>query len=141
MIMKILYICTHNSARSQMAEGITNHFFTNKYKAFSAGTNPTGVNPIAIQVMREIGIDISKNQSKSIKTFSDDEFDIVITVCDNAKDLCPLFIGKFNKFLNWSFPDPTSMIGSQEEIKTFFREVRDKIKSKIFDELDNCTRK
>ena len=90
MKKKVLLICTHNSARSQMAEGLLNHLYESKYEAYSAGTKPSTVNPYAINAMVEIGIDISKNRSKSIDEFSSTEFDYVVTVCDNAKELIRL---------------------------------------------------
>ncbi|MEO0084686.1 MAG: arsenate reductase ArsC [candidate division WOR-3 bacterium] len=129
---KVLFICTHNSARSQMAEGLLNHLYGDKYQAYSAGTQPTQVNPYAIKVMQEIGIDISQHRSKSVQEFLNEKFDYVITVCDRANETCPFFPnGK--KRIHQSFPDPTSFIGisSEEESLNVFRQVRDKIKQWI----------
>ncbi len=127
---KVLFICTHNSARSQMAEGILNHLCGDRYQAFSAGTKPSGVNPFAIEVMKEIGIDISHHRSKSIEEFEGQEFDYVITVCDSAKEECPYFAGG-KKLIHKGFPDPSSYEGTKEEKLDFFRKVRDQIKSWI----------
>ncbi len=96
MKKKVLFLCTHNSARSQMAEGLLNHLYESKYEAYSAGTKPSFVNPYAIEVMAEIGIDFSKYRSKSIEVFSSTEFDYVVTVCDNAKEL--LRLSKYTYF-------------------------------------------
>jgi arsenate reductase len=123
---KVLFICTHNSARSQMAEGVINKLYGESYEAFSAGTNPTTVNPYAINVMREIGIDISKNRSKRIDEFQGVDFDYVITVCDDAKEACPNFSGGEN-YIHKSFIDPTSFNGSVEKKIEVFRQVRDQI--------------
>ena len=87
----VLFLCTHNSARSQMAEGLVNHYFSDKYSAFSAGTEKTKVNPFAIQAMNDSGIDISSHYSKTLDEFLDNTFDYVVTVCDNAKENCPYF--------------------------------------------------
>ncbi|MEO0091106.1 MAG: arsenate reductase ArsC [candidate division WOR-3 bacterium] len=130
MKQKALFICTHNSARSQMAEGLLNHLYGDKYEAYSAGTQPTQVNPYAIKVMQEIGIDISQHRSKSVQEFLNQEFDYVITVCDSANEPCPFFPGGKIR-VHQSFPDPTSFIGSEEEILNVFRQVRDKIKQWI----------
>ncbi|MEO0083784.1 MAG: arsenate reductase ArsC [candidate division WOR-3 bacterium] len=129
---KVLFICTHNSARSQMAEGLLNHLYGDKYEAYSAGTQPTQVNLYAIKVMQELGIDISRHRSKSLQEFLNQDFDYVITVCDSANETCPFFPnGK--KRIHQSFQDPTSFIGisSEEEILNVFRQVRDKIKQWI----------
>ena len=126
----ILFICTHNSARSQMAEGLLNHLFGDRYKAFSAGTKPSGVNPLAIEVMKEIGIDISNHRSKSLKEFEGQEFDYVVTVCDSAKEECPYFSGG-RKHIHKSFTDPSGYKGTEEEKLEFFRKVRDEIRDWI----------
>jgi arsenate reductase len=111
MKKKVLLICTHNSARSQMAEGLLNHLYESKYEAYSAGTKPSTVNPYAINAMVEIGIDISKNRSKSIDEFQGMKFDYVITVCDNAKETCPFFPGG-EEYLHKSFDDPSDFNGN-----------------------------
>lgn len=133
---KVIFICTHNSARSQMAEGLLNFLYPEEYSAFSAGTHPAGVNKYAIQVMHETGIDISRHTSKSVNMFIDLSFDYVITVCDNAKEICPYFPnGK--KSMHKSFEDPSSAEGSDEEILQVFRKVRDQIKDFILKEFHN----
>jgi arsenate reductase len=132
---KILFICTHNSARSQMGEGIINSMFSKKFEAVSAGTEVSIVKPQAIQVMKEIGIDISDHTSKHLETFYGTVFDLVITVCDNAKKTCPWFPGA-KEMIHKSFPDPSSATGSDEEKLQFFRKVRDQILKWIKEELD-----
>lgn len=127
---RILFICTHNSARSQMAEGFIRYFYNNRYEASSGGTEPSGVNPYAIQVMEEVGVDISGHQSKSIKQFLDEEFDYVVTVCDQANEACPFFPGAKNT-LHKGFQDPSLAEGTEEEILEVFRSVRDEIKKWI----------
>lgn len=129
MKKKVLFICTYNSVRSQMAEGLMKTLFHDTFEVFSAGIIPTGVNPYAIEVMKEIGIDISNNRSKSIEEFKDANFDYVVTVCDNAKEACPFFPGK--KILHQSFKDPSKFEGSIEETLEKFRKTRDEIKNWI----------
>ena len=134
MKKKILFICTHNSARSQIAEGLIKHQYGEQFEAFSAGTKPTQVNPYAIKVMSEIRIDISKHQSKSINNFEGMEFDYVVTVCDQAKESCPFFpSSKF--FIHKSFEDPSSLEGTEEEILANFRKAREKIREWIENEF------
>ena len=123
---EILFICTHNSARSQMAEALTNAYLSNKYKAFSAGTTATTVNPYVIKALNEIGIDTSKQRSKSINEFAGKQFDVVVTVCDHAKETCPFFPGK--KVIHKSFVDPSKFQGTKEQIMQQVRLVRDEIK-------------
>jgi len=123
---RVLFICTHNSARSQMAEGIMNALYGYKFQAFSAGTNPSKVNPLAIEVLKEIGIDISHHRSKSIDEFRGETFDYVVTVCDNAKENCPYFPGG-KKYVHRGFMDPASVEGTYEEKLSAFRKVRDEI--------------
>lgn len=127
---KILFICTGNSARSQMAEGLVNFFYNDKFEAFSGGIKPSKVNPYAIEVMREIGIDISNQRSKHFSEFYGIEIDIAMTVCDNAKKVCPVFPGAKNNIHN-TFTDPAEASGSEEEILIIFRNVRDQIHSWI----------
>jgi arsenate reductase len=127
---RILVLCTGNSARSQMAEGLFRYYIGDRYEVFSAGTKPTSVRPEAIQVMREIGIDISSHRSKSVEEFIGQEFTYVITVCDNAKESCPVFPGETQR-LHWSFADPAAVQGSEEERKTAFRQIRDQIASRV----------
>lgn len=127
---KVLFICTHNSARSQMAEGFLRALYGNKFDAYSAGTHPSGVNLYTIEIMKEKNIDLSNHTSKSIDQFREMEFDYVVTVCDGAKETCPVFPnGK--EFLHKRFEDPTQGTGDEEEKRTLFRRVRDEISSWI----------
>ena len=128
--MRVLILCTGNSARSQMAEGLLRHDAGNIYEVFSAGTKPTHVRPEAIAVMREVGIDISGHQSKSVDEFAGQNFDYVITVCDNAKESCPVFPAK-TKRVHWSIEDPAAAQGSEEEILTAFRRARDELRARL----------
>lgn len=123
----VLFLCTHNSARSQMAEGLLRNIYGDKYKVFSAGVKPTYINQYAIDVMKELGIDISNQRSKSIEEFQDITFDYVVTVCDNAKEICPFFPGK--KILHKGFEDPVSFKGDIKDTLAFFRKIRDEIKT------------
>jgi arsenate reductase len=126
MKYKVLFICSHNSARSQMAEGYLRARYGDRYEAFSAGTQVTGVHPCAIQVMEECGIDISGHRSKGLSEFADIRMDIVVTVCDRAAGTCPVFPGA-GKILNRSFPDPSASVqGGPGQIEGF-RAVRDDI--------------
>ncbi len=131
---KLLFVCTGNSCRSQMAEGLGRQLLDGQYEVFSAGTRPSFVHPKAIAVMREIGIDISAQRSKSVQEFAGRTFDIIITVCDSAKEACPAFPGKAKR-LHWSFKDPAAATGREDEILGVFRKVRDQIQSKIRLEL------
>ncbi len=124
---KVLFLCTHNSARSQIAEGLLRHLYGSIYKVWSAGTAPSEVDPCAIEVMREIGVDISRHRSKSIAEFAEEEFDYVVTVCNHAKEACPFF-PKGKKYLHRSFEDPSAFNGPQEEKLVRFRKVRDEIR-------------
>ena len=126
----VLFICTNNSCRSQMAEGIVNHELGDKIEAYSAGTTPTIVNPRAIKSMAEIGIDISGQRSKSMDEFIGQQFDYVITLCDIANDQCPIFFGGVQK-IHMAFPDPATAVGSEAEIMAAFHQVRDKIRDKL----------
>jgi arsenate reductase len=126
----MLILCTGNSARSQMAEGLFRRESGTEWEVFSAGTKPTEVRPEAIAVMREIGIDISGHRSKSVDEFAGQEFDYVITVCDNAKESCPVFPGRTQR-LHWSFADPAAVEGPQEIRMAAFREIRDQIREHV----------
>ena len=128
--MRVLILCTGNSARSQMAEGLLRHDAGNVYEVFSAGTKPSHVRPEAIAVMREVGIDISGHRSKSVDEFAGQDFDYVITVCDNAKESCPVFPAK-TKRVHWSIEDPAAVQGSQGEVLTAFRRVRDELRARL----------
>ena len=121
---KVIFICTHNSARSQMAEGVLKFLAGDKMDVYSAGTVVTGVNPFAIKVMAERGIDISKQYSKHIRDLSDMNFDYVITVCDKANKACPTLSGKY-KHLHWSIDDPGEAPARDEDRLEAFRETRD----------------
>lgn len=128
MKKKVLFICTHNSARSQMAEAFLNHLYPEKFQAFSAGTKPGSLNPYVVKVMEEIGVDMSGHRSKSVEEFIGENFDYVVTVCDQAKESCPFFPGA-KEYLHQSFPDPSSFQGTEEEKLEFTRMVRDKIRA------------
>jgi len=133
--MKILFLCTGNSCRSQMAEG-----FLKKYKKDwdikSAGISPQELNPLAVKVMKEKNIDISKQKSKGIEKFLNETFDYVITVCNNAKESCPVFPGE-TKHIHWDFIDPAEIRGTLEEKLCIFREVRDGIEENILEFIEN----
>ena len=124
---KILVLCTGNSCRSQIAEGYLRQFGGNKAEVYSAGVETHGVNPRAIQVMKEDGIDISHHTSNNVNEYKDIDFDYVITVCDNAKERCPYFPSKAKKF-HYNFPDPAKAKGTEEEVMQQFRTVREMIK-------------
>ncbi|HEX8269973.1 MAG TPA: arsenate reductase ArsC [Flavobacterium sp.] len=125
---KVLVLCTGNSCRSQIAEGYLRHFAGDKAEIFSAGVETHGVNPKAVEIMAEDGIDISKYTSNNIEEYAAIDFNFVITVCDNAKERCPFFPTKALK-LHHNFPDPAKAAGTEEEIKQVFRKVRDMIKT------------
>jgi arsenate reductase (thioredoxin) len=127
---RVLILCTGNSARSQMAEGLLREIGGGGFEVESAGVVASFVRPQAIRAMKEIGIDISGQRSKSVDEFSGREFDYVITVCDNAKENCPVFPGKTAR-IHWSFDDPAEEAGSEEEKMALFRRVRDEIKEKL----------
>ena len=133
---RVLFLCTHNSARSQMAEGILKNLYGNKFEVFSAGTEPSRVNPFAIKAMEELGVDISHNASKNIDRFKDMNIDYVVTVCDNAKESCPTFSAA-RHVIHKAFRDPSQFRGKDEEILTGFREVRDEIQEWIKGEFSN----
>ena len=128
--IRVLILCTGNSARSQMAEGLLRHDGGSRFEVYSAGTKPGHVRPEAIAAMREVGIDISSHRSKSVDEFSNQEFDFVITVCDNAKESCPIFPGNTQR-IHWSFDDPAAAEGNEEVQMTVFRRVRDEIREKL----------
>ena len=134
---RVLFLCTGNFCRSQMAEGLVNHLLSDEWQAFSAGTRPSGyVHPLAIKVMAEEGIDISKNESTSTDLFRGETFDLVITVCDNAAEDCPTWLGE-SKVVHISFPDPAEASGNEREKMAVFRSVRDDIRRRIFFFLKN----
>jgi arsenate reductase len=127
---RVLFLCTHNSARSQMAEGLLRRMAGDRFEVFSAGTEATRVQPLAIQAMREIGIDISGHTSKTLDAFRGETFDYVITVCDRANESCPIFPGQTER-IHWSFDDPTAATGKDEERLRVFRQVRDAIQQRL----------
>ncbi len=130
MKKKVLFICTHNSARSQMAEGLLRSLYGDHYEAYSAGTQPSRVNPYAIKAMAEIGINISTHYSKNIDVFHGIRFDYVVTVCNKAKEACPLFQGG-NASLHNDFDDPSQLNGNEDEKLAGFRKTRDVIQGWI----------
>jgi arsenate reductase len=132
---QVLFLCTGNSCRSQMAEGLVNYFMGDEWEAYSAGTKPAGyVHPMAIQVMAEFDIDISRHRSKPVDEFRYVAPDLVITVCDEAAEDCPVWLGQGQK-AHLSFPDPAKAGGSDEERLTVFRRVRDDIRQRVLDYL------
>ncbi|MEW6638352.1 MAG: arsenate reductase ArsC [Actinomycetota bacterium] len=131
---RVLFLCTHNSARSQMAEGLLRHLGDGRFEVHSAGTEATRVRPEAIRAMAEIGADISDQESKTLDRYLGEYFDYVITVCDAANEACPIFPGARER-LHWSFMDPSQAQGDEEERLAMFREVRDEIQARIEAEL------
>jgi len=130
--MRILVLCTGNSCRSQMAEAFLKSF-DNKLEVYSAGTNPSAnVHEKAIQVMKESGFDIHNNLPKNVDRFLNEPFDFVVTVCDNAKETCPVFTGKVGKQIHIGFEDPAEAKGTEQEILSTFRSVRDEIKNEFY---------
>ncbi|MDT8284329.1 MAG: arsenate reductase ArsC [Thermovirgaceae bacterium] len=126
--MKVLFLCTHNSCRSQMAEGWAKHLKKGVIEAWSAGTDPGTVNPLAIRVMAEAGVDISSHKSRHLQEFLDIPFDVVITLCGDARDTCPFFPGRSKRMMHRGFDDPSRAEGSPDEVLDFFRRVRDEIR-------------
>jgi arsenate reductase len=127
---RLLVLCTGNSARSQMGEGLFRHEGRGTYEVASAGTKPSHVRPEAIAVMRELGIDISGHRSKSVNEFEGQSFDCVVTVCDNARDNCPVFPAGTDR-IHWSFEDPAAVEGSEPERLAAFRRIRDQIHERV----------
>lgn len=133
---RILFLCTHNSARSQMAEGLLRHLGGDRFEAHSAGTEATHVRPLAIEAMRELDIDIAGQESKTLDRFlgGGEPFDAVVTVCDQAAETRPVFPGAKRR-LHWSFPDPSKATGTRDEQLAVYRQVRDDIALRIRSEL------
>ena len=127
---RVLFICTKNSARSQMAEALVNHDLAGKVEAFSAGTEPSIIQPMAVAVMRELGIDIAAARSKGLSEFAGQQFDYVITLCGQADEACPVFFGGTQK-MHIGFPDPAEATGSDQEKLIAFRKVRDQIRDQV----------
>lgn len=137
MKRKVLFLCTGNSCRSQMAEGLVNHYLGSIWEATSAGTEPAGyVHPLALRVMAELGIDISEQQSKSAQGFRDMDLDLVVTVCDDAAEYCPVWLG-MGRRLHCGFEDPAKATGSEDERLSVFRRVCDEIRRDVFHLLLN----
>lgn len=129
MLERVLFLCTHNSARSQMAEGMLRAWAGDHYEAHSAGGEATFVRPEAIQVMSELGIDISAHTSKAVSRYDGQDFDVAVTVCEDSSEACPYFPARHA--LHWSFEDPSAAVGTNEERLTVFRKVRDEIASQV----------
>ena len=127
---RVLFLCTHNSARSQMAEGFLRALAGERYEATSAGTEATRVHPLAVRAMGEVGIDLSGHASKTVEDLLDQPWDYVITVCDRADERCPVFPGRTTR-LQWSFEDPSQAAGSEEDRLRTFRRVRDEIRARL----------
>jgi arsenate reductase (thioredoxin) len=130
MKQQVLILCTGNSARSQMAEGLLRTLAGDRFEVFSAGRKPSTVNPLAIAAMDARGIDIRSHRSKHLNEYLTQPFDYVITVCDNAAEACPLFPGPARR-IHWSFPDPAAVQGSEAERLASFRQVRDDIETRL----------
>jgi arsenate reductase (thioredoxin) len=127
---KVLFLCTHNSARSQMAEGLLRLLYGHDFEAHSAGTHPSSLNPYVQKAMAEIGIDTTSHRSKSVNEYNQSTFDYIVTVCDQAKESCPFFPGG-REYLHKSFDDPSSFVGTDEEIMAGVRRIRDEIRDWI----------
>jgi arsenate reductase len=133
---RVLFLCTGNSCRSQMAEGLVNHLLGDRWEASSAGTAPAGyVHPLAVKAMAEIGVDISAGYSKSVDEFRDVQFDVIITVCGGAAENCPLWLGSGN-FRHIGFPDPAETTGTEEQRLEVFRQVRDGLRREVIRALE-----
>jgi len=129
-MLKVLFLCTENACRSQMAEGLVNHDLAGRVQAWSAGVRPSRVNPRAVQVMAELGIDISHHRSKSVDDLAGEAFDLVITVCDQAQQQCPIFPGETQVML-LGFPDPARATGTEAEVVAAFRQGRDALREQL----------
>jgi arsenate reductase len=134
-MLKVLFLCTENACRSQMAEGLVNHFLAGKVKAFSAGVAPSRLNPRAVKVMGELGLDISGQKAKSVTDLAGEEFDLVITLCGGAWEQCPIFPGA-TRLEHLGFPDPAEATGTEDEILAVFRRVRDEMREKLIPRLE-----
>ena len=136
---RVLFLCTHNSCRSQMAEGLLRHYGGRRFHVYSAGTSPSRIHPMAIKVMAEKGISLTNQRSKSIDEFLGQGFDIIVTTCDIARDRCPVFPGQ-GKRLHWDLEDPAETGGSREEKREVFRRVRDELEKLIRSHFVHDTR-
>ena len=133
-LARVLFLCTHNSARSQMAEGLLRHLSGGRVAAHSAGTEATAVRPLAVRAMAELGIDLSGQTSKTLARYLDKPFDAVVTVCDDANESCPIFPGARER-LHWSLPDPSKATGGEAEQLAVYRRVRDELRRRFTAEL------
>jgi arsenate reductase len=133
-VTRVLFLCTHNSARSQMAEAFLNELGEGRFQAFSAGTEARGLHPLSVQAMAEVGIDISLQESKTLERFAGEQFDLMITVCDEANEACPYFPNARER-RHWSFPDPSAAVGDDAVRFAAFVAVRDAIRGRIEREL------
>jgi arsenate reductase len=133
---RVLFLCTHNSVRSQMAEGLLHAIAGDRFEAHSAGTEATHIRPLAVRAMDEIRVDITGQESKTLERYLEEPFDYVITVCDDANEACPFFPGARNR-LHWSLEDPSRAERSEDERLAIFRRVRDEIRERIEQELVN----
>ncbi|MBE0618625.1 MAG: arsenate reductase ArsC [Proteobacteria bacterium] len=131
MKKRVLFLCTGNSCRSQMAEGWLRHLGGDRCEVFSAGTRPQGVNPLAVRVMAEAGVDLSSHRSKSVNDFLGRDLDLLVTVCGGAKESCPVFLGTVGDRRHWALADPAKARGSEEEVLKVFRRVRDEIRTRV----------
>ena len=123
---KVLFVCTHNSSRSQMAEGLLRAHYGDRYEVFSAGTQPSGVNPFAVEAMRDLNIDLSNHRSEHIDTFAETPMDYVVTVCDSVRESCP-YLPAQQQNIHHSFEDPSAVVGPDAEKLAAFRRIRDEI--------------
>ena len=131
---RVLFLCTHNSARSQMADGLLRQLGGDRFEAHSAGTEATNVRRLAIKAMSELGIDVSKHTSKTLDSYVSDRFAYVITVCDDANEACPYFPNAEHR-VHWSLPDPSEATGTEDEQLAVYRKVRDELRARITQEL------
>lgn len=136
MKTRVLFLCTGNACRSQLAEALANHFHGGQVTAVSAGTKPAGVHPRAVTVLAELGIDWSQARSKNASEFIGQKFDHIITLCGNAQQACPFFPGQAQR-LHWGLPDPAEATGSETEIMTAFRAVRDELRRRLAEQFGN----
>ncbi|NJP04795.1 MAG: arsenate reductase ArsC [Chloroflexaceae bacterium] len=128
--IRVLFLCTHNSARSQIAEGLLRHWGKDDFEVYSAGSEPSGLHPLAVQVMADSNIDITQQQSNHLNDYIDQDFDVIITVCDRIKDICPTFPNDPER-IHWSFPDPAAVEGSDRDRLQAFRKTRNEMQTRI----------
>jgi arsenate reductase len=127
---RVLFLCIHNSCRSQMAEGLLRHIYSDRYEAFSAGSDPTFVHPLCATVMEEVGIDISRQMPKHMSIFIGSHFDYIVNTCKGAREMCPVFPGNVKR-LHWAIEDPAVVKGQEKEKLAAFRKTRDELKQRI----------